>query len=241
MMGPGRGPGMGPGFGMGMGLMSAWPGSREPVTGAPYSGVETMTFKRILADGNEISRHDETKVYRDGQGRVRMERTGTNRQGQTRTIVTIFDPVAGYSYMLNPATKVAHRMQLPPAGEPAPASGMGPRRGEVKTQDLGTQTVNGLPATGTRTTETIPAGAIGNQQPIPVVRETWISTALKVPVQIKSSDPRAGKGTMDLTGVKTGEPDAALFQVPSDYTVRDHPGRGPGRMGARMQQRFHRP
>jgi hypothetical protein len=73
-------------------------------------------------------------------------------------------------------------------------------------------------------TETIPAGGIGNQQPIQVVRETWVSTALHVPVLIKTSDPRFGVTSMQLSNVTMGEPDPSLFQPPADYTLAG--GRG---------------
>jgi len=93
---------------------------------------------------------------------------------------------------------------------------------------LGTQTVNGVQATGTQITEVIPAGAIGNSQPITSTRITWISTDLHVPVQIKSTDPRIGNTDMELTSISTGEPSATLFTVPSTYTVQSG-GRGIGR------------
>src|ERR1017187_144523 len=242
--GPGRG-GPGPGFG----AMSAWPGSRIPVTGAPYSGVQTTLVQQTLANGNQIVRQEQAKVDRDGQGRVRIEQTSTNAgTAQRRTSVTITDPVAGAAYLLNSETKTY--MQTParvfarPPARPSNGSGFtaGVGRGragsqaqagvggrardgaQTQTEDLGIQTVEGQAATGTRTTRTIPAGGIGNQQPIQIVRETWISTALHVPVLIKTSDPRFGVTSMQLSNVLMAEPDPSLFQPPSDYTAAGRPG-----------------
>ncbi len=104
------------------------------------------------------------------------------------------------------------------------------------TENLGTQTINGVTATGTRITHTIPAGAEGNSLPIQIVRETWISDELKVPVLIKHSDPRTGTTTTQLTNIVRAEPDATLFTAPAGYTVQQGgpgPGRGPGRGPAR--------
>jgi hypothetical protein len=101
----------------------------------------------------------------------------------------------------------------------------------VNREDLGTQTVSGVSATGTRTTITIPAGAIGNQAPIVSTREVWIATTLKVPVLIKSTDPRFGNSTAELTNIVAGEPDVTLFQVPAGYTITDRGRGGPGGMG----------
>ncbi|MCU1274571.1 MAG: hypothetical protein JWO48_2002 [Bryobacterales bacterium] len=224
------GPGGPRGFGPRFGMMSAGPGSRTPVTGAPYSGVQSTQSQQTLADGNQIARQEESKVYRDTQGRVRIEHTlhrSWSATGQTpRTAITIFDPVAGYSYMLDPTAMTAVKMPLPPADSAnANASGHPHGRGagangaQTQKEGLGTQTVNGLSATGTRSTETIPAGAIGNQQPLQIIRETWISTDLKVPVLIKTSDPRFGNMTMQLSNIVQAEPDASLFQIPSGYMV----------------------
>jgi len=88
---------------------------------------------------------------------------------------------------------------------------------------LGKQTLQGLEVDGTRTTVTIPAGAMGNAQPIQIVTEKWYSPALQVVVSMKRDDPRTGQTTYQLTGISQNEPVASLFQVPSDYKVTDRP------------------
>jgi len=98
----------------------------------------------------------------------------------------------------------------------------------VTTQELGMQTIDGVAATGRRVTHTIPAGTIGNAQPIVSVREVWMSSDLKEPVLVKESDPRFGTTVTEMTNIVRSEPDSSLFQSPSGYTVRQgHPGRGP--------------
>jgi hypothetical protein len=93
------------------------------------------------------------------------------------------------------------------------------------------QVVNGVLATGTQVVETIAAGQIGNDRAIQITRLTWVSVDLKVPVQIRSSDPRFGTTVMDLTNIVQAEPNGSLFVVPAGYTVkqgRGGPGFGPG-------------
>jgi hypothetical protein len=85
-----------------------------------------------------------------------------------------------------------------------------------------------LQAEGTRITTTIPAGDIGNEQPIQIVDERWYSPELQVVVMTRHSDPRFGETTYRLTNIQRGEPSASLFQVPSDYTVKEVPGAGGG-------------
>jgi hypothetical protein len=102
-------------------------------------------------------------------------------------------------------------------------NGASPNDVNVAKADLGTQTIEGVPANGTRITKTIPAGQIGNEQPIVITTETWYSPDLKVLVMSKSSDPRMGDTTYTLTNIQRSEPAASLFQVPDDYTVKEGP------------------
>jgi len=88
---------------------------------------------------------------------------------------------------------------------------------ESKTEDLGTQVIEGVSAQGTRTTRTITAGEIGNEKPIEIVTEVWTSSDLKTIVMSKRTDPRSGEQTFRLTNVTRSEPDAALFMVPADF------------------------
>src|ERR1035438_7529920 len=77
------------------------------VVGAPYSAVEVTTSQQALAAGNAIQRQEQSKVYRDSQGRVHRETTSTGSDGQPQTRVTISDPVAGVVYELDAKNKVA--------------------------------------------------------------------------------------------------------------------------------------
>lgn len=210
------------------------------VTGAPFSAVQVTTRQQTLADGNVIQKQEQTNLFRDSQGRVREEMTfaGANGQG-SRTVVRISDPVAQVVRTLNPQNKTISEMPMrqPPAGAASArvAGGRGLHEGSanVVKEDLGTQTVSGVVATGTRVTHTIPAGAMGNAQPIQTVRETWVSSDLKMPVMVKTSDPRFGTTVTQLTNITRSEPDAALFQTPAGYTV----SRGRGmHMGAPQAQ-----
>src|SRR5207249_9818645 len=86
---------------------------------------------------------------------------------------------------------------------------------DLKTESLGTQTINSVTAQGTRYTRTIPAGQIGNEQPIIIVSERWYSPDLQIVVMSKRSDPRFGETTYQLTNLQRSEPAASLFQVPA--------------------------
>ena len=222
----------GPGFGghergFGFGMMG--PAGRTPVTGVPYSAVEVRVSTEPLSDGNQIQRQEQTLVYRDSQGRVRYETTSPAVNGRpAHTSVTIFDPVAGNVVRLDSARQTAMVMTMKAPGDQASAgthAAMARHFGNSAgtSEDLGPATISGRPATVTRTTHTIPAGAIGNQQAITETRTVSMSPDLKVPLQIVSESPRFGTTTTTLTNIVQAEPSAALFQIPSGYAVKTMP------------------
>jgi hypothetical protein len=91
----------------------------------------------------------------------------------------------------------------------------------VTSEPLGTRHIEGLPAEGTRTMMTIPAGAVGNVNPIDIVTERWFSKDLQMEVLISRRDPRAGDTVYRLTNIVRAEPPPDLFVVPPDFTIRE--------------------
>lgn len=170
--------------------------------------------------------------------------------GEAPHIITIHDPVAGHDYTLDSNTKVAFgspelkalfkgkdgaAMPKPnPAatteflftGTAGPVIAARKLQGSTESEanvvktDLGAQSMEGVLVEGTRITRTIPAGSVGNEQPIVITTETWYSPDLKVLVMSKSSDPRIGETTYKLTNIQRTEPAPSLFQIPADYTVK---------------------
>lgn len=94
-------------------------------------------------------------------------------------------------------------------------------RKDFRKEDLGTQTVEGVSAVGTKTTITIPAGQVGNERAIEIVDEHWYSPELQTMVMTRHSDPRSGETVYRLTNINRAEPDPSLFAVPTDYTLRE--------------------
>jgi hypothetical protein len=96
----------------------------------------------------------------------------------------------------------------------------------LKTDDLGTQVIDGLTVQGKRMTRTVSAAQAGSERDIEVVPETWYSSDLQMVVMSKTSDPRFGDSVYKLTNISRAEPDPALFTVPSDYQMQQ------GRLGS---------
>jgi hypothetical protein len=87
------------------------------------------------------------------------------------------------------------------------------------TVSLGQKTLAGLTANGTRVEYTIPAGQIGNEQPITVTSEQWASDELGVILSSTEHDPMMGDTQFHLAQIERAEPDPSLFVVPADYTL----------------------
>jgi len=165
-------------------------------------------------------------------------------------LIIISDPVAGANYTLNPQARTAEKMpgmnplkgavsiQIRNAAgatvsEESRGAGAGisvsprmilngaPPAEPAKIEDLGTQMIEGVLATGKRETRTIAAGQIGNSAAIQIVDETWYSPDLRMNVMTRHNDPRQGETVYKLTNVQRTEPDPSLFQVPADYQVRE--------------------
>jgi hypothetical protein len=216
----------------------------KTVTGAPFSASFTTESTETLSDGNQIKHTSTGSIARDSQGRTRRDMTlpafgATAVAGQAAPHVTfVNDPVAGTRYILEADTKTARQMPAPPdksqfTRKTHTGGGPGAEAAdkETVTTSLGTQTIGGVTAEGTRYTRTIPAGQIGNAKPIVIVSERWYSADLQMVVMTKRSDPRSGDTTFQMTSIARTEPAASLFQVPAGYTVAQAEPRGAFRHG----------
>lgn len=220
--------------------------SGKVVTGAPYSAEAVTETTQTLADGNRIVRKNTFTVYRDSQGRTRSDQSLATVgpwavAGEPARMVFIHDPVSSVDYILDPNTRVARKMsgerrpfgpnpgfrfQERPSGvgrtheagsnAPAVGTGSGPRK-----ESLGRKFIEGVDVEGERMTRTIAANQVGNENPIQIVSERWYAPELEIEVLTSYNDPRFGETVYRLTNLRRGEPDASLFQVPSDYTVKD--------------------
>lgn len=227
------------------------------VKNAPYSADAVTETIQTLPDGNRITRKNTSTVYRDSQGRTRRETTieaigPFAASGQPAQIISISDPAAQVSWVLEPSQKIARKsgFNMPgpglsiggmvgerrelrvvtrqPGGEPVEITSVGDAKPAMqptasKTESLGTRNIEGVPADGTRSTTTIPAGEIGNERPIDIVSERWYSPELQTVVMSKRVDPRFGETNYKLTRINRSEPPATLFQPPADYTVKEGP------------------
>jgi hypothetical protein len=190
------------------------PRALSSITGAPYSADQMM--EHTITPAGDASRTKTAVIghfFRDSRGRTRMERA---QKPAPIWLTEIFDPVGRFGYLLDEQNKVAHRMALqePLATTETDQSGT---QSQTISEKLGTRTIEGVIAEGTRTTTTFHAGAVGNSSPKSLTIETWDSEELNVSVLTRSSN---GYSTW-LANLSRAEPDPTRFQPPVDYTVVD--------------------
>lgn len=99
-------------------VMAAKPVTTKTVKGAPYSATALIETVQTLSDGNQIIRKNESKLYRDGEGRTRAEQTlkhigNWTAEGEASQIIAISDPVAGWSASLDPRAHTAQKVPHP--------------------------------------------------------------------------------------------------------------------------------
>jgi hypothetical protein len=209
------------------------------LAGSPLSATQQSHSLQVLGDGTRIETSESHQFYRDSMGRTRVE-SGPPGSGK----VMIQDPVGKFAIVLDPTTKTAQKTNrngqvaaaldldlrlslsmntgtgvlVAQAGVPG---GAAVSSSKPVVEDFPVRNVNGVLATGHRTTLTIPAGEIGNDRPIQVVSETWYSDDLQMMVKSSNSDPRFGDTSFELTNISRSEPDSSLFQIPADYAVSE--------------------
>jgi hypothetical protein len=210
------------------GLMSSL--MAAPVTGEPYSAMQTTETVRTLADGTKITQHGHHFVARDSAGRERVEmRLSAAKDGKPEVkLIFVIDPVAHTLTSWGEGTtgpKVATVAKIKEPTGVAPTAAK-PKQNdsrpqpEVTKQDLGSQIIDSVPASGELTTTVVPVGRSGNDQPIPKTHEVWTSDEMKLVLLQKWSDPRTGLRTTQLAQFSRTEPDAALFHPPTGYQVK---------------------
>jgi hypothetical protein len=200
------------------------PGGLASITGAPFSGVRSQQNAKSFVDGNRIDNGGSVRLYRDSQGRTRVEPLNLPH-------IQITDPVSGNRYELDTQTKTYTVIKGgAPTAQPLTDHVPGifvmfGRRlrgvedpGWSQPVALGDKNVEGLRIIGASRKYTIPVGEMGNEKPIVLTVEQWYAPELGLIVSKHARATLGGEFSTDIENIKKGEPDPALFQIPSDYT-----------------------
>ncbi len=203
------------------------------IAGVPFSADVARESTQLLPDGSRTLIETRGKMFRDADGRTRVETelaTGTGLA--TRHFITIVDPVQRVSMVLNVEAKTATIFHLPPAQAAsdkqlklvAAAQSThqnGAKRAIASPEDLGAMTIEGFSVTGTRSTRPAEASAARDKATI-ATTESWFSSDLKVELLSITQLPQAVTQSTRLINIVPGAPDPTLFQAPAGYAVQDH-------------------
>jgi hypothetical protein len=198
----------------------------------PYTAEYGITTVQTLANGTTITRESTEKIAVDAQGRRMNSSTIEQPAGRQNPIMWfhVSDPVAHTNLNWTSQGKRVTMTTMPEPGQRPACETSGDsvaRHSDIHhekpvIEELGTTTIQGIEAKGTRTTRTIPAGAEGNDAPLVTTNEYWRATASNLrhlSVREVWDDPRNGKRTKELTNFVQGDPDPSLFEPPPGYEI----------------------
>ena len=194
------------------------------VPGLPFSAKAELETVNQLQNGTLITHKTYNLIARDAQGRTHNEArnwmdpaTGTEPR---LTRIELYDPATRLRTNLYPLAKIARQWPMgTPGPVAAPSPQSAPAKPETSREEIGSDTIEGLPVRGVRVSQTYPAGSLGNDRPITVVTESWYSQELRINLLTKRTDPRYGEQTVRVTELVRQEPDAAMFAIPDEYKL----------------------
>ncbi len=211
----------------GEGRVSEWVyGLHIPaVRGVPFSAKVELETVSQLQDGAQITRKTYNLVARDLTGRTHNERRNwITWEGEEPRLnsVELYDPETRTRTDLFPASKLAR--QWVASATTQAASGVATAKPETTKEEIGEDTLEGMPVKGTRVTQIYATGAMGNDRPLTIVTEYWYAAELRLNLLTKRTDPRYGTQTVRVTELERREPDAELFVIGSEYKIVNESG-----------------
>jgi hypothetical protein len=219
----------------------------DSVPNAPYSARRRFTSVKKLPDGSIERNVSGGSEARDFHGRTYSEgerhwtyMEGTKSVLKSEKLYRIDDPVANTVTKWESISKQVKVIHFPPKVSEKDSSGAqcqaacgaveigAPSPGEV-VESLGTKTIEGVAAEGTRSTYTVSEGSDHNEQSFNVVHERSYCPELKIVVLQTNNDPRGNTYTDELVDIVRGDPDVTRYRPPSDSVV--HESWDPQQMG----------
>ena len=201
-----------------------------PIPNAQFSGTVRVERTDIRPNGTTIQMWSQRVIARDKAGRIYNEfRPFVPMAVSTvppATSIHLYDPQNRMSEFLYPLRKAYQMTMLnrPPSTDTpddfaSPTAASAQRSDFTRQEDLGNRTIAGFETHGVRVTQVLPAAQSGTGRDVVVTNEYWYAEALRLNLLTRHDDSRTGSVTMTVTQIDRAEPNAALFGVPSDYTM----------------------
>jgi hypothetical protein len=196
------------------------------VAANPFSARFGVDSSRSLDDGSVQTKHVETTVARDSQGRVYRERhsLAPGNSGEQPSLKNFFilDPAAHTRTSCNVTARHCDitRYRGVPFLRPIPDGSFDPGYRFVKRRNLGSDFIYGLNVVGTRETVAFRGGWPAEEWQVSM-QEFWYSPDLGVNLSATSKLPVKGTQAVRVSEFSRAEPDPAMFQIPANFVVED--------------------
>jgi TonB family protein len=204
----------------------------RPIAKLHFTAKVELETVNQLPDGMLITHKTYNLIARDSLGRTHNERRKwidpTTSEEPKLLRVELYDPATLTRTELFPLTKIARQWIGTPSAEPSAQIAAG--KPEISRENIGTDSIQGIPVRGVRVSQTYAAGALGNDRPLKIVTEYWFSEELKINLLTTRTDPRFGVQTVRVTELARQEPEPSLFAISPEYklvkeTLPDQEGR----------------
>jgi hypothetical protein len=173
----------------------------------PVSADEQVDRTVVDAKGQARTEQESNRFYRDGKGRIRQEKG---------SLVTITDPASTTILKLNTQTRTYQKVT---ANKPAANATQPKQSAQQKPQispmrSLGTAQMSGVSSRGMAYTITSPRPSAK-----PVTKEitVWASGEVQLNTKTQVTDSTGARYALTYSNIKTGQPNANLFTVPTGY------------------------
>ncbi len=197
---------------------------------APFSLTLHTEWVQPLRNGGTFTEVNQRPIMRDSAGRIYEERWLLVPKGSgivsSMTTIQVDDPIAHKYFQCYVRQKVCELLpSVAGLGHYDPnrlKSGPLPNgKGSFLHEDLGAQSIAGMPVHAYRDTTTLDAGTLGNDVPMATVREFSYSPDLGVNLFSTLDAAQVGRQIFTVTELTTSEPDPKRFQPPEGYRIVD--------------------
>jgi len=216
------------------------------VTGQAFSAIKYSRKVRVLSDEKKQfirNEHYPVQLARDSEGRVRrqnLENPLPECAQPTMPVppicpgwgVYLFDPVAHTAATWTEGERAMHgavftllssaqmeEVERSTSVVPIDELKFDSELASIKTEQLGEKVIEGVRATGMRTTMVYPIGHSGNKAPITRIHEVWTSAEMRLVIRTIDGDPNGEESVSGLEKISL-DPDPGLFQPPDRYEIQ---------------------
>jgi hypothetical protein len=207
------------------------------VPGYPITGTVDAENTRTDSHGKTLIARFRSKIYRDSNGRTRLEWDMSPLDEPPKPgwfMIDIYDPTTRTSIRLQPSIKAASKSHFPAPNEKlqqvckgSDFSKIHPKDRaqmaipQVSQKEFAHDVVDGMVVRHGRESLELSPNSSGKRSGYARVTDYWFSQELQAFVLVKRSGPGKSQHTVKLSDINRAEPDPSLFTVPPGYQVSE--------------------